>query len=57
MKNYTIQVNKIFTEQKAKELKEYLKAKDKEVVNCRQKLIEEIIRMCKKMREESPSYE
>ncbi len=38
MKEYTIQVGEVFTEQKAQELKEYLEAKDEEIrkltINC-----------------------
>lgn len=50
MKTYTIQVGEVFTEEKAKELQEYLEAKDKDVEEKIQKeidFIEEGIQACK----------
>jgi len=38
MKNYTLKIGEIFTEQKEKELKEYLEAKDEEIAQLRLQL-------------------
>lgn len=40
MKTFTIQVGEVFTDQKARELKEYLELKDADMVEERQRLRE-----------------
>jgi len=44
MKEYTIQVGEVFTEEKARELQEYLKAKDLELLQCRKDTLKELMR-------------
>ena len=44
MKEYTIQVGEVFTEEKARELQKYLEVKDLELLQCRKDTLKELMR-------------